>query len=328
MHDIITVGSATQDVFVSSDQTHLIRVQHLENEEAYLAYEYGAKIAVDHLSISTGGGAANTAIACARLGLQAAAVCEVGQDDAANMIERSLRDHGVDATMLVRNPERSTGYSVILTGPTGDRTVLVHRGAASCLSHDDVNWNAVRDAKWLYLGSMSGESACLWDEFAQFVGTAGPKLAINPGGQQIGRGLAGLAGVLAVTDLIFLNKAEAYALLGTEARRGDEDEKAALEALHRAGCKTVVMTMGAEGAWGFDGSDHYYVPAPKVEVVSNLGAGDAFAAACLTALHYGLPLREALKAGAINAGSVVTRLGATLALLDWPTIQAELAHSG
>jgi ribokinase len=325
MHDVICLGTATQDVFVSSDQASLIRLQHLENEEVYLSYEYGAKVAVDHLFISTGGGAVNTAIAFAHLGLSAGVVSELGADDAANMVERALQDHRVDTHMLVRNPDRQTGYSVILTGPTGDRTVLVHRGAACHLSSDDVDWETLGQSTWLYMSSLSGDSANLWHEVATFVAHSGVKLAINPGGDQIRQGLAGLADVLAVANLVFINQTEAYALTAVQPQRGDADERAALETLCQYGCQTAVMTMGSEGARAFDGQEHHYIPAPRVRVVSNLGAGDAFAAACLAALHYGLPLREALKAGTLNAGSVVTSVGATEALLDWPTLQSHLA---
>lgn len=324
MFDVICIGSATQDVFVSSDQTHLIRIEHYEREETYLAYEYGAKVAVDHLFISTGGGSTNTAIAFAKLGLQAAAVCEVGQDDAGNMIERSLRESRVDTRMMTRNPQMSTGYSVILTGPTGDRTVLVHRGASCSLSHDDVNWDLVRQTQWVYLSSLSGPSAALWNDVAAVAADHELRLAINPGSEQVKLGLSGLRDILAATDVIFVNKTEAYRLTGVQEDRGDDDERQAMQALHDAGCKIVVMTMGSEGARGYDGSEHHYLPAPAVKVVSNLGAGDAFASGCLAALHRGLPLREALKAGTINSGSVVTSIGATRGLMDWAGIEAEL----
>lgn len=322
--EVVSIGSATQDVFVSSDQAHLICVTHPESDERYLAYDYGAKIAVDDLFISTGGGAVNTAISFAKLGLRAAAVSEIGQDDPGNMIERTLRQSGVDTSMLSRNPQTATGYSVILTGPTGDRTVLVHRGAGMCLTREDVDWERVRQAKCIYLSSLTGESAALWQDVARLAADSPVRLAINPGSAQIEGGLEGLAEVLAVTDIIFVNKSEAYRLTGVDEERGDEDELTAMEALHEAGCKTVVMTMGAEGARGFDGHEHHYAPAPQVKVVSNLGAGDAYASACMAALHYGLPLRESLEAGAMNAGSVVTSIGATVGLLDWETIERRL----
>ncbi|MEI6500992.1 MAG: carbohydrate kinase family protein [Armatimonadota bacterium] len=324
MYDVICIGSATQDVFVSSDQTCLISVRTCDNEETYLAYEYGAKVAVDHLFITTGGGAANTAISFARLGLRTGIICEVGEDDAGRMIEGALRAEDVDTTMMTRNPDLTTGYSVILTGPTGDRTVLVHRGAATGLTRPEVDWESAAQTTWLYLSSLAGESASLWDDLATFACEHGLRLAINPGGQQIKRGLDGLRGILSVTDLLFLNQREAYQLLDLEEKRGEDDEREALSRLVAAGCKCAIMTRGAEGAMAFDGTDYHLVPAPPVPVVSNLGAGDAFASGCLAALCHGLPLANALKVATLNSGSVVGYMGATKGLLTWETVEAQL----
>lgn len=324
MYDVICVGGATQDVFVSSEQTCLITLRNEDCEQQYLAYEYGAKVAVDHLFISTGGGAANTAISFGRLGLRVAAICELGDDDAGRMVERHLAEHGVGTEMLTHNPELKTGYSVVLVGPTGDRTVLVHRGAGCSLTRPEVDWEAVKQAKWLYLASLGGDSACLWDDFAAFACEHGIRLAINPGSVQIKRGLAGMAKILSVTDVISLNKREAYELTGVAEKRGEEDERAALRALVEAGCKIAVMTMGAEGAMAYDGEGYQVVAAPKVKVVSNLGAGDAFSSGVVAGLQHGLSLREALEVGTLNSGSVVGYMGATEGLLDWETVKRQL----
>lgn len=324
-YDVISIGSATQDVFVLSDQARLISIQDTISTAQFLAFEYGAKIAVEHLFISTGGGAANSAIAFAKLGLRAGIVAELGQDAPGDMIEQELLAYGVDVSMLVRNPHLHTGYSVILVGPTGDRTVLTHRGAGTDLTASDVDWERVRETSWIYLGSLTGTAAALWHDVADVARQASIRLAINPGSAQFQEGLQGLGDVLAQTEIIFVNKSEAYRLAAITEQRGEGDEKRALEILHEAGCRLVVMTMGAEGARAYDGRAHYFVPAPEVQVVSNLGAGDAFASACLAALHYGLPVPQALQAGALNAGSVVTSVGATIGLLDWPTIQAQLS---
>ena len=88
-----------------------------------------------------------------------------------------------------------------------------------------------------------------------------------------------------------------------------------LAALHEAGCETVVMTDGPRGAEAFDGSTHYTVPAIDVEVASTLGAGDAFASGCAAALAQGHGLREALRAGALNAANVCRYLGGKRGLL-------------
>lgn len=325
MYDCISIGSATQDVFVFSQGTQIHRLQTIDGEQAFLAFEYGAKVKVDEMFISVGGGAVNTAIAMARLGLRTAIICETGDDDAACRICAALQESGVDTSMVVRNPHISTGYSVIITGFDGDRTVLVHRGASTDLSRREIDWERVAQTRWIYLGSMVGASAQLWDDIAAFATEKKVRLAINPGSAQYERGLSGMAPVLAVTDVIFVNRAEAYRLADVELKRGDQDEREAMRRLHGAGCKLVVMTAGRYGAHAFDGQQFYFCPAREVKVVSNLGAGDAFASACLAALHRGVGIETALCAGSLNAAGVVAHMGATTGLLSWEQIQAGLS---
>jgi len=304
-----------------------VRIQDLDGEAAFLAFEYGGKIMVDNLFISTGGGASNTAIALAKLGMKAGIVCEVGEDDPARQIRRALEGVGVDCSMIITNPGIATGYSVILTGFTGDRTVLVHRGAARDLSRGEVAWDQLKGTKWIYLGALAGPSAALWEEVGRFACENGLKLAVNPGADQIRLGLVGLKPVLECTEVIFVNEAEAYRIAGVEEKCGDEDECLTMRALHEAGCRLVVMTNGAEGARAYDGEAVYQVPARPVEVVSTLGAGDAFASGCISALFRGLDLRSALLAGNLNASSVVGSLGATVGLLTWEEVEGGLARN-
>lgn len=326
MYDCISIGSATQDVFVFSQGAQIHRLQTVNGEQAFLAFEYGAKVRVEQLFISVGGGAVNTAIAVSKLGLRTAIVCETGDDDAGAKIRCALERGGVDASMVVRNPRISTGYSVIITGFDGDRTVLVHRGASTDLSRREIHWDRVAQTKWIYLGSMAGASAQLWDDIAAFAKEKGIRLAINPGSTQFERGLSGMAPVLAATDVIFVNRREAYWLADVDDRRGEEDEKEAMRRLHDAGCKLVVMTAGKDGAHAYDGDGFYYCPARKVRVVSNLGAGDSFASACIAALHRGMAIAEVLCAGSINAAGVVGEMGATEGLLTWDQITSALAE--
>jgi fructokinase len=46
-----------------------------------------------------------------------------------------------------------------------------------------------------------------------------------------------------------------------------------------------MVTLGEKGGYGATGQIHAHVPAPKVEVVDTIGAGDAFGAAALAWLH-------------------------------------------
>lgn len=318
MYDIIAVGSATEDIFVNIDETQIVRIEDKHASHAFLALQYGAKIPVDRLLIDTGGGATNTATTFARMGMKTAALCKVGQDDPGDRIIRRLQQENVDTSLFIRTSEYYTGLSVIITGFTGDRTILVHRGASTELTNDDIPWETLAQSKWLYVGSMAGSAAPLFYKLIVFGGEHGVKVAINPGSTQLREGLEVLREALAHTEAIFLNKREAYRLTGVQPDRGPADEREMLGLLREAGCRHIVITAGNEGSEGYDGQAHYTIAAYPTEVVSTVGAGDAFAAGCVVGLHHGLPLNEAMRTGAANAASVISKFGAKEGILTWP----------
>jgi fructokinase len=95
----------------------------------------------------------------------------------------------------------------------------------------------------------------------------------------------------------------------------------AAERILEGGASVVVVTLGAEGAFGAHGDVRIRVPAPQVRVVDTIGAGDAFGAALLAWLHdhdcisprlqlSENELREALEYACLAAAITCTRAGA------------------
>jgi ribokinase len=324
MHDIISVGTATEDVFVGTREMKLISLRDMDDVTSYIAFEQGAKIPVSDIFMATGGGATNSAVAFARLGLDNGIICKTGADDAADRVVAKLQRENVDISGVVRSPDYTTGYSVILMCFTGDRTVLVHRGASTHLHEEDVDWDMLASAGWIYLSSMSGDSAPLFEKIAVHARDNDVKLAINPGSAQLRAGLSELAVAFQAADILFVNKSEAYCLAEVEPKRGRADEMEVLHTLHGAGADIVVMTDGSNGAEAYDGRAHYTVPAIDVAEKSTLGAGDAFASACTASLLRGMTLREALRAGTINAANIVRYLGAKRGLMTWEQLENAL----
>lgn len=321
-YDVLCIGSATEDVFVGLDEASIVRVEDRREERAYLALEYGAKVPVDDCFLDTGGGATNCAVTFARMGLHTGIVCKVGPDAAGDRVIKAMAAEGIGTEHVARDPERRTGYSIVLLGFTGDRTILVYRGASSHLTEKDIHWDDVARAQWVYMNSLSGPSAPLFAQVAQFCGAHGVKLAINPGSEQRKLGLQGMAPVLQNTEALFLNKSEAYELTGVPPDRGPEDETQMLRLLRQTGCRCVVMTHGAEGSEAMDASGHYRQPALPAQPASTVGAGDAFASGCIVGLQRGLDLPQALAIGAANASSVIGHIGAKTGILDWERARA------
>jgi len=216
MYDVISVGGATQDVFVRTDLSKVITTQDMMNSASVLAFDYPAKVNVDEVLFSTGGGATNTSVSFARLGLKPACFATVGDDQVGRGVVEELESEGVDTRLMGRSEDAGTGYSVILNSFQGDRTVLAYRGANSRVRAATIPWDAMKQSQWLYISSLTGASGDLLDDIAFFAEDHGVNLALNPGGTQIRMGLKGLAKILSLVEILFLNKREAVELTGIQ----------------------------------------------------------------------------------------------------------------
>ncbi len=325
MFDVVTVGSATEDVFAHVRQTVVIAIQDARKEEVYLGMAHGAKVPVDNINIMTGGGATNVGVGLSRMGLKVACLAKVGCDGPGERVIAELEREGVDTSLIAHTEAHHTGYSVIITSFTGERTILVHRGAAEQLRIEDVDLDRVAEAGWIHLCAMKGVSAQTFFQLADFAGQQGIRLSSNPGEPQLKLGMDGLAPALAHMELLIVNQCEAYELTGVAPDPSKVDEQEMMQKLHDAGAKQVIVTCGAAGAEGFDGEAFYSVPAYQVKVAATVGAGDAFGAGCVAALHRELTLPEAMKIGAANAAAVVQHVGAKQGLQTWDEAAAFVA---
>ncbi len=316
-YDIITVGSATNDVMVHVGSASVISIQNAQGDQAWMAFEYGGKIHVDNMMITVGGGAVNTAVTFARQGLQTAVVSKIGRDDPGERVKRTLEGAGAMTHLLAYSDSSGTGYSTIITTYTGERTVLVHRGASRELSEEDIQWDELAKSDWLYVGALAGQSWRLYPKLASFAEEHGIKLALNLGTSQIDRGLDEYGPLLSCTHIIFQNDEEMRRLTGVEEARGDRDEREICRRLHEHGVDIVVITDGKRGAMASDGKRYYTIPAYETKVASTVGAGDAFASGCISGLIHGKGIMESLRLGAANAASVVSRPGANCGVLTW-----------
>ena len=145
----------------------------------------------------------------------------------------------------------------------------------------------------------------------------GVGLAFNPGTIQMKHGLKTFENVLGITDIFFLNREEAIALVG----KGETEELH--QKLHKLGPKMTVITDSNSGASCSDGSKVTFQKSYSDErpIADKTGAGDAFASGFLSAIFYGKPTETALKWGVANAGSIIKEIGTTKGLLTKKEIE-------
>ena len=140
-YDVITIGSATEDVMIQANSAKVITIEDVDGERAYMAFEYGGKIHVDDILITVGGGSINTALTFAKQGMTVAPISEMGLDEPGDRVGARLESEGARTDLLVRSADDNTGYSTIITTFTGERTILVYRGASRELTNDDLPWD-------------------------------------------------------------------------------------------------------------------------------------------------------------------------------------------
>ena len=338
MYDVITIGSATMDVFVQCEDANIVSVQTKDKKSEFMSYPYGAKVEISDFTSQVGGGGVNTAVNFANLGFNTGAIFKMGDDIYSNGILEFFKDKNVDLSNIVQKDDISTGFSIILVSFQGDRTVLAHRGANAMLKKSDINFDAIKEAKLLYIAPVNGDSSKILDDIVKFAAENNVYVCFNAGSTSIKKGFEHLRGILDSAHVVVMNKEEASMTTGIKVRPDTKTEKFSHDVIHRdikemlkalkiKDYQVVVITDGGNGAYAYEGKNFYYCPTFPSEVISTLGAGDAFASTFCAALYRnGGDIGNALMYGSVNSAAVVSKFGATEGLLTFEQIEEKLAN--
>ncbi|MBW3018537.1 carbohydrate kinase family protein [Candidatus Woesearchaeota archaeon] len=306
MFDVITVGSATVDVFISSKSKSIELMWKGKKEE--VCFPVGAKILIDYLHMDTGGGGTNTAVAFSRLGLRTGWVGKIGTDMNSRHVLDQMKKEKVKFLGKIQKGG-STGFSVIIIGIEKDRTILAYKGINDKLKKADVNFNNLK-TKWIYMGSMMGESLKTAGHIADFAKKNGIKIAFNPSFYLAKQGLKRLNKIISACNLLVLNMEEAKAIT-----KSNKPVDALLKNL-QAKIPLVVITDGKKGAYAYNGIDKYTLKIGKQKIVETTGAGDSFASGILAGILLGYDIEDSLRLGYAESVSVLGYIGAKEKLLS------------
>ena len=308
MYDVITVGSATVDVFAKTHFSELIKIIDPKGETDLLAFPSGSKILIDDLEFTTGGGGTNTAVAFSRLGHKVAFLGKLGEGTNSDFIHKNLVKEKID--LLCAHGKGNAGYSIILDTLDHDRTILAYKGINDELKARDVPFKKLK-TKWFYFSAMMEESFTTMEKIAEYAQEKKIKVAFNTSTYLAEKGKSYLKHILSRTELLVLNKEEARLLAGHDEMEG------LLYKLKGLGPKIVVITDGKHNLYVMDEHHVYSAFPPPVKIVDATGAGDAFAASFLSGIMRKNDIEFAIRLGVANAQSVVKYFGAKNLLLSY-----------
>ncbi|GGQ65009.1 ribokinase [Streptomyces pilosus] len=293
-YDLLVVGSANADLVIGVERRP----------------DAGETVLGSDLAVHPGGKGANQAVAAARLGARTALLARVGDDGHGRLLLDSQRAAGVD-TVGVLTGRAPTGVALITVDPSGDNSIVVSPGANGRLTPADV-----RAAASLFHASrvVSTQLEIPLETVGEVVRSLAPgsRFVLNPSPPQ-----PLSAEVLAACDPLIVNEHEAKVILGDAGAAGDEPEDWARRLLAK-GPRSVVVTLGGEGALVASAEGVARVPSVTVHAVDTTGAGDAFTAALAWRLGAGESLAEAAAYAARVGAATVTKEGAQV---SFPTAE-------
>lgn len=347
MFDIVTIGGSTRDIFISMNSAEVIDMKKYADRKSLLCLNYGEKIEVDKLSYDIGGGSVNTSVNFAHLGLKTAAIIKIGDDSNGYEVVQRLKKKNVDTSMVIKTEEYNTGSSFIITSFEGERTVMMERGANSKIVKNEIDWECLKNTKYIYLSSLSGDSNKVVADIINFAKDNDIKLAINPGKAQIKNGLESFQNFLKNVDILILNKVEAMMLTGMTEKYEECSEVNAENdlsfdfsapktsnlddifiKLKSFGPRIVVITEGQKGCQAFDGETFYFAPIFPLKAVSTLGAGDAFSSTFVASLiRHDYDVNRSLAYASINSAFVVQDMSAHLAVKTFDELESILTKN-
>lgn len=330
---VLTVGTATRDVIVSSrlfrivhDPAHLERLGFPTGEAQCFAL--GGKIEVGEPILALGGGAANAAVTFARQGFSTQAFIKIGKDKNAEDVVEHLRREKVKV-LPAFDQKIGTAYSVVLLLPSGERTVLHYRGASEQLRLPEAKRIKLGyDVAYFIPGNISFE---VISYLTKTLKKRGALVAINPSRYYIQLGAKKLKPILDNVDVILVNREEGAALTGKKY----EDEKGIFKKFDELVGGLAVMTDGPKGVIVSSGKKIYKAGIYKEKrVADRTGAGDSFGAGFVAGLCHEVrsmkhvawdqeQIKYAIRLGSANATSNVEQVGAQTGILTKKEFEAQ-----
>lgn len=290
MEKILVIGSLNMDQVTKVDITPKV----------------GETVAGIGLELIPGGKGANQAVAMGKLGADVSMVGLIGKDANGDIIKDNLEKMNVNNTLVKSIHKIPTGIALIMVNKSGDNSIVVIPGANGELKVEDVKSSWFEDTRYVVCQLETPLKAI--EASLKMAKSLGVKTILNPAPAKV---LS--KELLSNVDLLIPNEIEFETLTGVKIK-SVQDMKKGFRRLESLGIKELIVTLGAKGAWFYNGIEFIEVCGRKVEAVDTTAAGDSFIGGFVTQLARGKSIKECLEYATKVASITVTRFGAQSSL--------------
>lgn len=259
-------------------------------------------------TIEMGGSGANMIRTLATLGENVSQAGMVGQDEYGELCMERVKELGIKNN-IQQHAEGSTGTSIILVSPDGERTMHTCLGSSRAYTTHDIPETDIARSEYLIVTGYQ------WDTENQIKAIRHAVEVAKANQTKIVFDLSDpfcvdrhretfLSLLEHSIDVVFANKKEAEMLTG----KGPEESLAELAKLS----DVVVVKCGSKGSWIQSGTEKVFVPCNEVTVVDTTAAGDMYAGGFLFGLLNQKSLEDCGKIANFCAETVIQNIGARI----------------
>lgn len=311
---VLSIGSSDIDLFASPKNP-----DSFVQTDNTVSFNLGDKVPVNIHGMTLGGNGANVSVSIKRLGLDSSFYTYLGTDVLSHQIVEIIKKE--DVTLITQDRLSENASLSFIFDFKDDRIIFSHHDEQDHTLDD----KHLKDFQALYLTSIGKDWTNAYKTIVNFVHSNSVLFSFSPGSPQLAD-LNDLAfETIACSKILFVNKDEGERILDKKGIQAS-DMKELLKGLSSLGPAIVSVTDGKNGAYAYIENQYYVASSFIIDQVSidKTGAGDAYASAFFAAHLLQKDIKTAMRWGAVNASSVMSKVGAQAGLLTAAQLEEQL----
>jgi sugar/nucleoside kinase (ribokinase family) len=284
--DVLTFGDLCVDLILSGKD---------------VVPEFGQKEKlIENYSLEMGGSCSIFACQAAKLGLRAAVLGGLGEDEFGQVILKTLKEAGVNTEYIKTHCSLKTGITTALNAGH-DRAMITYNGTIDSIEPGDVPDELLEKVRHFHIGSyfLMKKIQPHYPQILKKLKEHGATISLDTNWDPEENWDSGIKDILQYVDIFFPNENEAVAITG------EENADKAIEKLKEI-VPVVAVKKGKYGAVVYANGEIYEENALSMNVVDTVGAGDSFDGGFIYGFLNRKTIEECVTIGCI-CGSLNTR---------------------